>query len=561
MRSMRQATFCCASTVLTLLLLLTATTLLLPCRSEAKTAEDTLIPIQVPAGTNLIHLTRDFCRDPSSWREIARINKLANPDLILHQTTLQIPLSFLFADQLSASVATVSGPVALLTGADQSEPLKKNDTLLPGQTLITGPDGYTHLILPDNTYTRIEPESRFTINYLIRLADGSIKADFTLNRGDLVHWMQKKLGPNDSFRTRTPIAITGIRGTEYRLKTTAAHANTVETLRGVVEVASSGRSITLASGNGSRIRQGRPPEPPRPLPQAPDGSAIASLYRSQPVMIHIPSHDQAQSFRLRITADQMGQETLVDKTTDRAGRFTITNLTDGAYFAFLTASDAEGFESRPTGPLPFTLRTNPSAPLVTAPKNNGMAWGKRTTIEWLASEMADHYSLQVATDAEFTHLIDQQSVTEARYTTPELQPGLYHCRVQTVTADGFSTLYSLPLAWKVVPEPAMGGMEATANNKPVLQWPVMAEGWAYDLQVARDKEFNTLLVDQHGLQATTFTLEEKLDAGTYYVRLRGVDKGEPVSPWTPAQSMTVKHKPLGWEELVVGLSILGILLL
>ena len=270
---------------------------------------ETLIPIQIPAGTNLIHLTRDFCHDPAVWRELAQKNKLANPDLIIHETTLQIPLSYLIAEKLSAKVATVSGPVSRRNGDGKDEPLRKDDLLLPGQTVVTGTEGYTHLILPDNTYTRIEPESRFTINYLIRLADGSIKADFSLNKGDIIHWMQQKLRPNDTFRTRTPIAVTGIRGTEYRLKTTGTNANTVETLRGLVEVGSSGKSIALPAGTGSRVRQGQPPQPPRALPEPPSGQNIAAIYRTLPLLIDPPPHDQAQSFRLRVTADPLGQET------------------------------------------------------------------------------------------------------------------------------------------------------------------------------------------------------------------------------------------------------------
>ena len=522
---------------------------------------ETLIPIQIPAGTNLIHLTRDFCHDPAVWRELAQKNKLANPDLIIHETTLQIPLSYLIAEKLSAKVATVSGPVSRRNGEGADEPLRKDDLLLPGQTVVTGADGYTHLILPDNTYTRIEPDSRFTINYLIRLADGSIKADFSLNKGDIIHWMQQKLRPNDTFRTRTPIAVTGIRGTEYRLKTTGANANTVETLHGLVEVASAGKTIALPAETGSRIRQGQPPQAPRALPEPPSGQNIAAIYRTLPILIDPPPHDQAQSFRLRVTADHLGQETLWDKTVNKGGRFTIANLLDGSYFAFLTVFDTERFESKPTGPLPFTVRTVPPAPVITAPQNKGTVFGKRAKIEWLESDQAHHYQVQLAADPEFNTILEEKPVQEARYTTPELKPGSYHFRVQTVTADDFATLYSIPLAWKQMDEPAMGGMEATANTKPVLQWPVMAEGWTYDLQVAQDEEFQSLIVDVKGLPATSYTLAEKLDPGKYYIRLRGLENGQPVSAWTPAQTMTVKRKPLGWEEVLIGAAIIGILIL
>jgi hypothetical protein len=130
-----------------------------------------------------------------------------------------------------------------------------------------------------------------------------------------------------------------------------------------------------------------------------------------------------------------------------------------------------------------------------------------------------------------------------------------------VAADGFETLFSLPVAWKLAPVPDMGTMEATANTRPVLQWPAMAEGWQYDLQVASDEAFTTLVFAREGLTATSCTLEERLNPGTYHVRLRGTVNSQPQTPWTPPQQLTVNPKPLGWEELLMGVVALGIILL
>jgi len=189
------------------------------------------LALHVAAGTNLIHLARDDCRDRSDWQEIARVNRLTEPYLTIHDTSLQVPLSLLIAEKLSATVASVHGPVDLLTNKDQTIPLNKGDILLPGQTVRTGPDGYTHLILPDNTYTQVEPDSQITLTYLFRLKDGKVKADFFLGQGTIIHWVREKLRANERFQTRTPIAVTGICDTEFRLRMTEKTANTVENLR------------------------------------------------------------------------------------------------------------------------------------------------------------------------------------------------------------------------------------------------------------------------------------------------------------------------------------------
>ncbi len=544
-----------------LLVLLALVLVVLPGRVAASKRGEVLIPIHVSAGTNLIHLARDYCRDRGDWRRIAAINKLSEPYLIIRDTTLQVPLSLLVVEPLTARVAAVNGPVSLHTADGRTSPLRQDDTVAAGQTVVTGPDGYTHLILPDNTYTRVEPEARFTIAYLFRLADGTIKADFTLDRGGLVHWVRQKLRANDTFQTRTPIAVTGIRGTEYRLKSEGSEANTVETLRGRVEVAAGGKNVGLAAGQGTRVRAGAAPERPRALPAAPAVETIEPLYRTLPMQIHTPAHATAKRFRLRLTSDDQGQATAADQVVAAGSPFTIGTLADGRYFAFLSALDAEGFESAAAGPRPLTLRTVPPAPLITAPQNNGSLWGTTGRIEWLASDQADHYQVELAADAGFARLLDRREVREPRYTSPQLAPGEYHVRVRTVAADGFETLFSLPVAWKLAPVPDMGTMEATANARPVLQWPAMAEGWQYDLQVASDEAFTTLVFAREGLTATSCTLEERLNPGTYHVRLRGTVNGQPQTPWTPPQQLTVKPKPLGWEELLMGVVALGIILL
>jgi len=546
-------------------LLLVLLVFALPCR--AAEPSDAMVPLHVAAGTNLIHLARDYCRNRDDWKIIARINNLTDPYLIIEDTSLQVPLSLLLVDKLSATVASTHGAVSRVIddhdGHDgqQTAPLNQGDTLAPGQTVVTGPDGYTHLLLPDRTYTRIEPDSQLTLNYLFRLKDGNVKADFFLGRGKVIHWVQDKLRANESFQTRTPIAITGIRGTEFRLKMTETTANTVETLRGRVEVSGLGRSTTIGPGQGVRVEAGQPPEQPRALPAPPARPTLEPLYRSLPVVIAAPAHPTAKFIRLRITADQQTQATLFNQSVAPGAKFTIGQLGDGAHFASLTAIDADNFESLVVGPLAFNVRTIPSTPVISSPKTGSTLWGKQGVIEWLESAQVDHYQLELATDAAFNHVIDRQQTTTARYTSPELQPGLYHFRVKAVAPDGFHTLHSIPVAWKLAPTPQLGGMEATANIRPTLQWPVMAEGWGYDLQVASDESFTTLVVDQQGLQTTSFTLEEQLVAGKYFVRIRGVENGQPTCPWTPPQTMTVKSKPLGWEELFFGVVTLGIILL
>lgn len=522
---------------------------------------DQLVPLYVKAGTNLTTIARTFCRSQDDWHAIARINHLKSPYLIIEDSYVQVPMSLLQLYKLTITVGSVHGQVSRVDG-NTLVPLKPGDTLLPGQTVATGEHGYTHLLLPNRTYTRLDPDSQFTINYLLQLKDGSVKADFSLDKGEIIHWVREKLKQNETFRTHTPVALTGIRGTQFRLKTIAGGANNVETLQGRVEVTSSGKSTMVQPNQGVRVQEGQPPEQPRPLPQPPAKPVLVDLYRSLPVIIPAPAHPTAQYIRLRITQDQQGQATLFDQKVAPKDRFVVVNLPDGHLTASLTAIDKDNFESQVTGPLPFNVRTTPPTPVISSPKAGSTLWGKQGTIEWLESDQVAHYEAQLASDAGFTQIINaDNTLTKPSYTSPELPPGTYYFRVKTVAPDGYNTLYSTPIMWKLAPAPKMGKMEGTANKRPTLQWSAMAPEWTYDLQVGSDKQFTKLVVDCQGLTTTSYTLEDLLAPGKYWVHIRGVENGKPVSPWTPAQTLTIKHKPLGWIEAFFGVVTFGMILL
>ena len=104
-------------------------------------------------------------------------------------------------------------------------------------------------------------------------------------------------------------------------------------------------------------------------------------------------------------------------------------------------------------------------------------------------------------------------------------------------------------------------MENTADVIPVLQWAPLGKGWGYHLQVANDPQFSDLIADQKAIDGTRYAFTKKLEPGQYYVHLRGVENGRPVSSWTPAQTMTIKNEPKNVEGSLISVVLLGLLLL
>ena len=520
----------------------------------------TLVPLHIKKGTNLIAIARDYCKNRSDWKAIAQFNNLKPPYLIFQNMTLQIPLSLLKVEQFSAKVGLTRGTVQLMQGKKLIGPIQKNDTILPGQTILTGSNSYVQIILPNQKYTRLAPDSKLTVNYLIRLTDGQPKIELYLQKGRLVHTIKQKLKDNESFQTKTPVSITGVRGTVFRLKMLDSDTNVTETLSGKVQLQAEGQLIGLKKNQGSKTIKDQPPSPPRALPDSPEPLQLAPVYKSLPAVVSAPQQATVQSIHLRLTRDRQGEETLLDKVTDPGTDFTFSTLADGSYFCFLTAIDHEGFESLPVGPFPLTIRTTPAPPLVTAPKNDLTTWEKKIAVTWDPSTNADHYMIELATDARFSRLVARTQSVTTSYRTPELEPGVYYARVQTVAADGFGSLFSPPVTWTIAEPVTIPPVKGSLKEGLELQWTAVKNA-TYELQIGLEGDFDTPVISQTGLTTPAYTIQSALDPGQYHIRMRYTLPSGQTSPWSPPQIVSIDREPFTLAHGLVILSFLIIALL
>lgn len=529
--------------------------------SVSRVNAEILVPITIVKGGNLIHIARDYCTSRNDWKKLAEINDLKDPYLIYPGAALQIPLSLLLTEKLSAQVGSVNGGVFLVEKDSRLRQLKKGDTILPGQTVVTEKEGFASLIFPDNKFTRIASESRFTITYLVRLTDKSMKAEFFLEQGRIVHAVKKKLRQNETFKTRTLVSITGVRGTEFRLKIEAKGTNFVETLGGTVEVRGDGEPLALKEGEGIQIEEGGAMGKPRKLPASPSLPELKEIYRTLPVVFPAPVGENFRYLRLRITGDRQGTETVLEQVVSPGDNFTLLSLEDRTYYGFLTAIDSFNYESLPAGPFAVQVRTVPSVPVLLTPSDGKVIFDKEVTAQWLKGAQAEQFFFQLGRDKEFKEIVEEKIVHTPVYTTPRLEPGEYFFKVQSIAEDGFRSYFSLIDSWTISESPSLGELEPSTGNRVSLHWNTMGEGITYDLQVGGDKEFRDLVVDQPDLREPLFTLSNSLSPGNYYVRIRGVLGDGQVSPWTPYQMLKIEPGPFAWIEVGLILAFLGIILI
>lgn len=521
------------------------------------------IPLRVAKGTGLILFAEKYCTSRYHWREIARLNKLSPPYLLKENQELLVPEELLKTEKLAARIENVHGGVFFQKFDKTTIPVKNGDSLLPGRTLVTDDAGFAYIIFPDHRFTRLANNSSFRLQYLVRMIDGGIHAEGFLEKGKVVHAVRNHLKANESFRTRTPTAITGVRGTEFRVKVNSPNESTVETLSGLVAVESGGNRLGVAAGYGLRLQQDGALAPPSPLPPIPAQPPLLSLYKKLPIVVQTPVMTDISDIQLQISNDSEGNDVILEKMGQPGAALTLLALPDGQYYGTLTAFDTKGFESPASGPVLFQLRTSPGPPLLSAPYQGRRVFDTARKVAWTKSDTAEKYHLQVARDAAFTDLHTDTVQTEAVYQLEDLAPGKYFVRVQAIAVDGFTSLYSLTDSWEVSRQPELGAMSSASNgtNDLTLSWATMGSGITYDLQIASTTAFTSPLVSAEGLQKSSYTLNHRPEPGTYRIRIRGVLDDGQKSPWSPPQSFTIEPPPFGWLDGALLAVFLGIVLL
>lgn len=93
-------------------------------------------------------------------------------------------------------------------------------------------------------------------------------------------------------------------------------------------------------------------------------------------------------------------------------------------------------------------------------------------------------------------------------------------------------------------KPGVPALNAPANNSistsytPLLNWKDASNAVSYDVQVALDKAFTSLVVDQAGLSLSQYALEDPLQPNTrYYWRARTTNAAGITSKWSSARTL------------------------
>ena len=304
------------------------------------------------AGDTLIGISERLLERPRDWPKLQTRNRIDDPRRIPIGREIRIPVAWLRQVPATATVVSVQGEATY--GGSQ---LEAGIALPEGAEISTGKDGYVTLKLADGTVLTLQSESRLALQRLKQyLETNAYDSRLQLPAGRVETRAQRQ-GRVGRFEIHNPVAISAVRGTDFRVSFEApAAVGRTETLDGLVAVgggsnrAQTERGATslvapqvVAAGFGTLVDASRVPRAPSPLPVAPDLSKQPALQERVLFRFRFEPVPQAKSYRGQVALDDAFNR-IVTEAVFPGPEARFAELPDGTYFLRVRSIDALGIE-------------------------------------------------------------------------------------------------------------------------------------------------------------------------------------------------------------------------
>lgn len=239
---------------LSLLALMSCLMLVAPARSQPAGALGDDFIYRVRQGDTLIDLATRYTRNQANWSHLQTLNQVVTPELLPIGQELRIPLSMIPERAASARVLHVSGQASI-----DGKSLRAGDTVAEGSTVATDSNGFVTLELADGSKLTLPAGGTLELMRL-RQFEGTELTDSVVQvqRGSVESSVAPAGEGVGRFEVRTPVAVTGVRGTRFRVQSGAQGARS-EVLEGSVRLQPHApgdrpaKPVAVAKGYGAAV--------------------------------------------------------------------------------------------------------------------------------------------------------------------------------------------------------------------------------------------------------------------------------------------------------------------
>ena len=276
------------------------------------------------------------------------------------------------------------------------------------------------------------------------------------------------------------------------------------------------------------------------IPAAP--TLIAPLHRSA-------LNNPAPLFEWELVSGSIGYAIQIDNNstfdspeqaaTPGSASYPAAPLAEGAYFWRVRAFNVDGKASPWSAVWKFTIDLHaPEPPRLRHPGDAAHTPDTTPDFRWTGVHGASQYRLQLAVTSDLAAPLLDATTTREHYTAPDALPyGIYYWWAQAGDAAGNWGNWSAVSSFTLTPLKSPHNGSSTTNTTPVLRWTKVKGATSYQVQMAADAAFNTLVIDE-AVTVPHYQPPAPLAYGLYYWRVR-VDTGV----WSPAWTVTITPKP------------------
>ncbi len=404
---------------------------LLSCLSAPVAANGSdYVTYKIEANDTLFGIAREYLLTQQSARQVQRLNRISNPRRLRIGSNLRIPRRLLAYRDVELRVANFSGPVTIDGRAPQvSQTLALNDRIVTranGFITFTANFG-GRISLPSNTTAQLTRSRRY------KLGD-ALDVDFLVTRGR-ANISSPTLNEQDRLRMRTPLAVTAVRGTDFRIgyDPESGEFSLTEVTEGAVNVAAGEEERAAPAGFGiaSTSTGVNPPEELLPAPAVNDPGAIQT---GETLDFTLEPVTGARGYRVQLAKDA----SFLDVVSERLIDTEITSfptLEDGRYFVRARAIAQSGLEGQSEAYSFLRKRLGVSASATSSLDDSAYTFG------WLAQGGGEDsapvtFAFQMwSEDAPDILLVDELGLTVTQLALTDLAPGRYEWRVAAISTD------------------------------------------------------------------------------------------------------------------------------
>jgi hypothetical protein len=379
-------------------------------------------------------LSRNYLVAGRDWRALLRLARVQNPRRLPTGRQIWIPRNWLRYRIEPARLASYRGRVAITSNGREASAVV-GASIGEGMFIATAANSFATLILADQSRIVLPSQSRVRVRELRRiLLTNAIDYRLEITSGRLETKVQPLEGPSGRYRIETPVSMTAVRGTEFRVSFAAGTAIT-EVLSGHVLVTDADgqrRELALDPGIGA-AREGEGAVRTEPLLPAPALEDPGAMKLDDIVEFRAAPTPGAARYRLVIASDAGFIDNNVEQISED-GHFSFADIPNGNQFARISAIASSGIEGFAQS-YGFKRRlASLHASADAADDGYRFRW-------WGSGNGARRYRFQLLGDTPGAPpIVDRVGLEQDSLTLHRLAPGVYHWRVGLLQIEADDTV-------------------------------------------------------------------------------------------------------------------------